>query len=478
MRWRTGLRKVATALALGVGAGTLAVLPATPGQAEGPYTFRCQGPLAPDGQVAVNISLSARELAVGQPLVVRWQLGVQSPLKAQDPINDRKLDEGGHLAITGRVRARGVWTGQGTIDASSTRFIEAERLRADENLELGTVADGQVIASRPGIGSIEIGSLVIDLAPAVSVWNNEISDPPRNFGVSYAGSWSNVPDPAGGYGDQFHIEKDVRQTENEGDTASFTFVGTSVDLITDRSHDMGAFELTVDDGYGEVEHRATHSAYWSVEGERRLRQTFETTPLPYGRYTLTVKNKMQGKFARVDAFRVHATTADNSVASPYRTVCTPPANVPLIPITVTDGNPGGEDPDPDPTDTATPTWGPTTTPTGGPTPTGSSTGSPGPNPSGTGGNNTTSPGNTVLVTATVSPSPRPTQTVTSTVTASPQVRITPVGAAQTGEAPASGPSPGALIAFGAALLTGGVLGGVALRRRRAAHAGDRPGPTS
>src|SRR5690606_7161110 len=86
--------------------------------------------------------------------------------------------------------------------------------------------------------------------------------------------------------------------------------------------------------------------------------------------------------------------------------------------------------------------------------------------------------NTVLVTATVSPSPRPTQTVTSTVTASPQVRITPVGAAQTGEAPASGPSPGALIAFGAALLTGGVLGGVALRRRRAAHAGDRPGPTS
>jgi len=65
MRWRTGLRRVATALALGVGAGTLAVLPATPGQAEGPYTFRCQGPLAPDGQVAVPPEMAEHDLRGG-----------------------------------------------------------------------------------------------------------------------------------------------------------------------------------------------------------------------------------------------------------------------------------------------------------------------------------------------------------------------------------------------------------------------------
>lgn len=487
MRWRTGLRRVATVLALGVGAGTLAVLPAAPGQAEGPYWFSCQGPLAPDGKVAVNISLSSRELAVGQPLAVRWELGVQSPVKVGDPFKDTRLDEGGHLAVTGRVRARGVWTGQGSIDASGTRFIEAERLRAEENLELGAVADGQVIAGRPGEGSIEIGSLVIDLAPAVSVWNNDIEDPPRNFRVDYDGSWHRV-EHLEGYGDQFHIGKDVRESSAEGGTASFTFVGTGVDLITDRFNDMSRFELTIDDGFPPVEYRETHDAYWSVEGERRLRETFPTIELRYGKYTLTVKNKIEGKFARVDAFRVHANTADNSVASPYRTVCRPEANVPLIPIKVTEGG-SDETPGPGPTDTGGPTGGPTGTPD--PDPTGPGNGGNGNgngnnngNGNGNGGGNTNGGGTTgtptpgVLVTTTVPPSPRPTQTVTATVTASPQVRITPVGAAHTGEAPASTPPSGPLIAVGAALLTGGVLGGIAARRRRAAHADDRPGSTN
>ena len=58
---------------------------------------------------------------------------------------------------------------------------------------------------------------------------------------------------------------------------------------------------------------------------------------------LCVKNLIDGKHARVDGFRVHASTADNSAASPYRTVCRPPENVPLIPITVTEG--GGPDED-------------------------------------------------------------------------------------------------------------------------------------
>lgn len=482
MRWSTGLRKAAAALALSVGVGALATLSAAPSQAEGPYWFRCTGPLAPADNVAVAISLSSREPAVGEPLVVRWQLGVQTPLKVPDPFNARDLDEGGHLAITGRVRAHGVWTGQGDIDATDTRFLDAERLREDENLELGTLADGQVIASRAGNGHIEIGSLVIDLAPAVSVWNNDFTAV-GDFSSSYPPSWARETDSAP-YGDKFHIEQDVRESDTEGAAASFTFTGTSVDLITDRFNDMSRFELTVDDGFPPVEYRETHDAYWPVAGDRRLHETFPTIELPYGKYTVTVKNRIEGKFARVDAFRVHSSTANNLAVSPYRTVCSPAENVPLIPITVTEGgSTGSPDPSGSPTDTEDPDDTPTPTPSDPdpsltPTPTNGNTGTP---TNGTGNGGDTNGGNLVggvLVTTTVSGTPRPTRTATATVTASPQVRITPVGAAQTGEAPAPTPPPGPLVAAGAALLAGGLLGGVALRRRRAAHAGDRPRPTS
>jgi len=140
MRWSVRLRKIATVLALGVGAGAATGLPASPAHAEGPYYFTCRGPLAPGGTVAVNISVSSREPAVGQPLVVQWQLGVQSPLKVNDPFDDRKLDKGGHLAVTGRVYATGVWTGRGTIDATGTEFYDAERLRQPTRSD-GVVAE-------------------------------------------------------------------------------------------------------------------------------------------------------------------------------------------------------------------------------------------------------------------------------------------------------------------------------------------------
>lgn len=476
MRWSVRLRKIATVLALGAGAGAIAGLPASPAHAEGPYHFTCRGPLAPGGTVAVNISVSSRELAVGQPLVVQWQLGVQSPVKVGDPFDDRRLDKGAHLAVTGRVHATGVWSGQGTIDATGTQFYEAERLRQPENLPLGAVADGQVIASRPGTGALRIGTLVLDLAPAEAVWDDEF-DTVRDFSVGYEGGWTR--NDGSSWPGETPVGGSLHETDKEGATARFTFVGTGVDLIGMKNSDMSRFELTVDDGHPPAEYREVHDAYWPVAAEPRLRETFPVIrDLPYGKYTLTVKNLIDGKHARVDGFRVHASTADNSAASPYRTVCRPPENVPLIPITVTEG--GGPDEEPGPTEE--PTGSPSPSPTDGNGDGDNGNGDNGNGGNGNGGNGssaTPSPGSTptpsqVLVTTTVPASPRPTQTVTSTVTASPQVRITPSGAAATGEAPVSGPPPGALIALGTLLLGGGLAGGIALRRHRAAHAGEGP----
>lgn len=68
--------------------------------------------------------------------------------------------------------------------------------------------------------------------------------------------------------------------------------------------------------------------------------------------------------------------------------------------------------------------------------------------------------------ANASASPRPTRTVFATVTASPQVRFTPVGGAQTGDAPEQrGALPLTVAAAGFVLLSGSVAGGFLLRRR-------------
>ena len=71
--------------------------------------------------------------------------------------------------------------------------------------------------------------------------------------------------------------------------------------------------------------------------------------------------------------------------------------------------------------------------------------------------------------------PKPTLTVTATVTptrptpTAPQVIITPVGGAQTGEAPDEKSSGVGLLGLGTVMVLGSVFGGVALKRRRAAH---------
>ncbi|WP_406318864.1 hypothetical protein OHA77_16005 [Streptosporangium sp. NBC_01639] len=148
--------------------------------------------------------------------------------------------------------------------------------------------------------------------------------------------------------------------------------------------------------------------------------------------------------------------------------CTPtPAPTPSpSPTCVQPTNPS---PTPTCTSTLTPTPMPTPTPT--PTPTCKTPVPP---------SQTPSPTPTVTVTRSGQGStstPKPTLTVTATVTptratpTTPQVVVTPSGGAQTGEAPdESGPSGMTLIGAGSAMVLGSGFGGVALLRRRAAHA--------
>ncbi|TKK90927.1 hypothetical protein FDA94_04000 [Herbidospora galbida] len=459
-------------------AGALIVFPGTSqGSAEGPYYFKCVGPLADGQTIAASISLSSKELTVGQQLVINWQLGdAQRSVKVPDPLNPNH-DKGGHLAVTARVKAHGVWTGQGAIDSTGTRLVEEGDLRTGKPLSLGLVSPGLATAERAGSGSIEVGPIILDLAPVESTWNNTFVEPVGDFGVAYDGNWSYLADN-NSYLGETHFNHDLHQASKEDAEASFTFVGTGVDLIGDKASDMSEFTLVTDQGNPPDEASERYNAYWSVAGERRVRETFTAAKdLPYGKYTVKVNNKTEGKHARIDAWRVHASTADNLNKSPYHTVCSPEPKFPLIPLTVTGGGNGSPSPDPsgDPsqspsgnpsvTPSTTPTTTPTTTPSGSATPSGNVSRPPTPQEN-----------FTPLVSVIVQGTPTPTATTTVTLTSTPtvaQVAITPLGGAQTGEAPDRSNPGAAVLVAGALLLMGGMVSGIKLLRRRAAHAGER-----
>ncbi|WP_326819840.1 hypothetical protein [Streptosporangium sp. NBC_01756] len=208
--------------------------------------------------------------------------------------------------------------------------------------------------------------------------------------------------------------------------------------------------------------------------------TATPTPVPTATPTNSSTGTLTGTPTPVPASIATETPAVTPTPTPTVTptptptpTCTPPPNSPPPPSSCTPA------PTPAPTCGGTPTLGPTCTPapTPTPTPTCTPTRTPTPTP-------TVTPTHTPTVTVTATRSgqgttstPKPTLTVTATVTptratpTTPQVVVTPSGGAQTGEAPdESGPSGMTLIGAGSAMVLGSGFGGVALLRRRAAHA--------
>lgn len=478
MRWERRRRRRAALGAVGIAtAGVLIVFPGTSqGSAEGPYYFKCVGPLANNETIAASISLSSKELTVGQQLVINWQLGdAQRSVKVPDPLNPNH-DKGGHLAVTARVKAHGVWTGQGAIDSTGTRLVAADDLRTGKPLSLGLVSPGLATAEKAGAGSIEVGPIILDLADVESTWNNDFTAV-GDFSHWYGPGWTKIDDALPYFG-KTHYDQDLREAKNEGEEATFTFVGTGVDLFGDKKNDMSEFTLVTDQGNPPDEAFERYNAYWQVAGERRVLEKFTAaTDLPYGKYTVKIKNQTQDKFARVDAWKVYANTADNLNASPYRTVCTPEPKFPLIPLTVTGGGNGSPSPDPSGSPSPDPSGSPSPNPPGSPSASPSATPSGSPSPSGNVSRPPVPQENfTPLVSVIVQGTPTPTATTTVTLTSTPtvaQVAITPLGGAATGEAPGRSNSGLAVLALGAMLLMGGMFSGLKLLRRRAAHAGER-----
>ncbi|MEU8192625.1 hypothetical protein AB0C10_02435 [Microbispora amethystogenes] len=461
------------ALALGLAGTAAIVIPSMSAQAETvqvDMNYHCTGGVAGAAGVDLKVTLTLQTaLAVGQPLDVRWSLAYRNNTRFLSP---GLFQPGARLTATGVVGVTDeLWTGELNSVGSKDQVL----LQNGGPLELPDLVSGSVSTTEAGVFEVVPRRLLIDFTPpaAETVVNDD--DP----AMTYVGTdWTDYNDRPAQNKD---IHEDVHASEVNGAEASFTFTGTGVDFITEQDYRAGQVRFTVD---GKPGIPATADASKDTEGRPVVVANqgnytlWGMRKLPYGEHTLVVK-KTDAKWAMVDGFRV-VTEALLDPPKQFRARCEPVKKPTAIRVNI-----GGGDTPTSPSPDSSPSTSPDTSPSGSPSasPSGTPGGnSPSPSPSGT---PSTTPSSSPSAAATqsyltsvvVKGSPSPTATRTVTLTATPtvaQVAVTPQGGAQTGEAPermaASGPL---LLGSGGALLTIGVLSGVALLRRRAAHAGER-----
>ncbi len=468
-------------MALGLAGTAIVVGPSIMAKAETAQIdmdYRCTGGVAGSTPVDVKVTLALQTaLKVREPLDVRWGLAYKDSLSTF--LSPELFPAGARVTATGVVGVLGkMWEGE----LNSIGSEEEEALDKGGALGLPELVSGSVGTTDPGVWEIEPRNLYIDFTPPAS--EKIVND--DEAGIEYDANWDDSSDRLPFYGD--HL-RDVHWTKVKGAKADFTFTGTGVDFITEQSTHGGPIEFFVDGQPGIpaaadsskerngdpvlVEHKGNYKL-WGMRG------------LSYKKHTLSVVNGADTE-AYVDAFRV-VTEELRNPPQQFRAVCQPVKTPTAIRVVIGGGGDTPASPSPDssvspsgsvsPSASATPTATPSQSPSGGnqspsPTPTATPSASPSASPSPAAAQTQ----NYVVTAVVTQGSPSPTATRTVTLTATPsvaQVAITPQGGAQTGEAPERVSSSGMLlIGSGGALLMIGMLSGVAMLRRRAAHSGER-----
>ena len=123
----------------------------------------------------------------------------------------------------------------------------------------------------------------------------------RNSAITYTGSWSQVADSSAASGT-------LTRTKTVGDTASFTFTGTGVRLITATGTDHGYFKVSIDDGEAQL----VTSAHVDTEQNKPTQlEAYRIENLSPGQHTIKVENVgFDGaNVVDIDAFDVLGSTA-------------------------------------------------------------------------------------------------------------------------------------------------------------------------
>ena len=123
----------------------------------------------------------------------------------------------------------------------------------------------------------------------------------RSGAITYTGSWSQVADSSAASGT-------LTRTKTVGDTASFTFTGTGVRLITATGTDHGYFKVSIDGGEAQL----VTSAHVDTEQNKPTQlEAYRIENLSPGQHTIKVENVgFDGaNVLDIDAFDVLGSTA-------------------------------------------------------------------------------------------------------------------------------------------------------------------------
>ncbi|MEV4097135.1 hypothetical protein [Streptosporangium saharense] len=414
--------------------------------------------------VSVGVSVATPVYANG-PLVVNWTLN-QLALTA-----NKDFQAGGHLLATATSRINGLWEqGQAALILPSESKTDIPAYTGAPKPIVIPNLRGQFTAPKDGDATIVPEKIVVDFIPSQRLVNSDnVADETHSLHrivYSSSGGWEKVARPPVNSVEQAYGD-DLWETSRKDATAEIKFIGTGIEYIGERTVGLGevGVSLTPDpridtdvitDKVKPSERNGTPiptPSPTSTEPPKvYVKETLWRSPasLGYGKHVLKLTNT-EDKPMRLDAFRVTSSTVTHDEPSPHRVDCQLAPGAPIPPVKVTVEK--------TPTTTPTPT---NTTPT--PTTTKPSV-VPSTFYTTVPPTNTTTPKPTLTVTATVTPT-RPTPTT-------PQVAVTPSGGAQTGEAPEERRSGAGLIGGGTAMVLASVVGGVALKRRRAAHTRGR-----
>ncbi|WP_271222039.1 hypothetical protein [Streptosporangium carneum] len=407
--------------------------------------------MSPAGAKLLVRAAIPTKVYVGQPLEIKWTLG-DSPFKAP-----------GDFPQKARVIARGsagisdYWSGVGTLDSMGETVL-ANALQKEGPLPLPTLTPGSYIVGKEGEIKVTPRDLTVQFLPPDSfpVVNDSVGEgknPEIIYGPNPA-DWTRRADPQI---DDF--QKDVQAAKTLDATVKYTFTGTGAQFITERDDDMGKVEVVLqEEGKQKPSPAVTVDASKEEDGttdvpanvKRTQQVLWNVSGLKYGSHTVTLTNKSADKYMLIDAFKVLREPKPElyTHVNDFNAICKP-TKAETVTVKV-EKTPTATPTTPAPTPTRTPTVTPSTVYTT--VPPGSST-------------STATPKPTLTVTATVTP--------TRATPTTPQVVVTPTGGAQTGEAPDEKSSGMGLIGGGTAMVLGSVLGGVALKRRRSAHARGR-----
>ncbi|MFI7536131.1 hypothetical protein [Streptosporangium sp. NPDC049376] len=454
-----------------VGMMTIGTAPVTADvmEVEYVYDYTCEGKLAPgtagvDPTIEVQLTIP-KTVYHGRSIQFGWNL-VDSPTKPSF-LNPGDFPAGGRVSAVGTVSVSGALNG--TIQSLGAKdlgaIVAGKQFLLPEKLIGGSgIVEGSEIKVTPG--PLKIDFTPAQTAPEINDASNHLAnataEPEHTQGpVKYSAGWTYSRDltttpPAEEWetGSLRDRNADVHWASGSGVWAEMEFFGTGVEFVAERYKQHGDMKVELHaEGKPMVSATAYPSKLPEAEGgavaeKRRGQQVlWKSGDLPYGKHKIKVTSQVgTGQYAVIDGFNV--ISGDSSKSTPYfETICKPPTNAKVATVKVEKA--------PTPTPTATtPTPTPTRTPTVVPS-TYYTTVPP----------HTATPKPTLTVTATVTPT-RPTPTA-------PQVIVTPSGGAQTGEAPDENRSGAGLIGGGTAMVLASVVGGVALRRRRAAHSQGR-----